>query len=231
MNKQGPGKIEWTDYTWSPVTGCRFGCEYGPRGCYANQIAQRIYPEKFEPTYRPERLKDKDLGRVPDGNMIFVCDMGDLFGDWVPDKWINEILKVTRSYPQYIYQFLTKNPERYLHWFDEFPPNSWLGTTIDYEKHYLKRSEPFWQLDNNSKFIKFVSFEPILSSMPLDSAFDWVIIGERTGNWASNEELRLAEVWTCQILEQTRVLNIPVFVKNRLYEKFPIREFPKLKGD
>ncbi len=35
MNKS---KIEWTDFTWNPVTGCLHGCQY----CYAAKQAQRF---------------------------------------------------------------------------------------------------------------------------------------------------------------------------------------------
>lgn len=223
MNRQNPG-IEWTDFTYNPVTGCRFGCKYGPRGCYANEIAQRIYPEKFEPTFRPERLHDKDLGRIPEGSKIFVCDMGDLFGSWIPDEWIKAVLEVVKAYPQYIYQFLTKNPTRYLDWINDFTPNCWLGTTIDHEDYYLERSKPFWRLPEN--IIGYVSFEPMLSSMPIDSAFKWIIIGERTGKWANKDELSKVARWASDIPKQAKELNIPIFFKNKLKEIYPYQEFP-----
>jgi len=151
--------------------------------------------------------------------------MGDLFGQWVPDEWISDVIWHCYMANWHTYQFLTKNPFRYLDY--QFRNSHWLGTTIDHEDNYFYRSEPFWDrsLRNN---IKFVSFEPLLSPMPLDSVFDWVIIGEET-NAPYNPEV---EVWAKAIIDQARELGTPVFVKNRLYEKFPIHEFPKLKvGD
>ena len=38
------------------------------------------------------------------------------------------------------------------------------------------------------------------------------------------------EVWAKDLIDQARELGIPVFVKNRLKEKFPIQEFPKGEG-
>jgi protein gp37 len=215
MNRQGTGKIEWTDYTWSPVTGCRHGCEY----CYANRIAQRIYPEKFEPSMRGYRLSEPQ--RVKQPSKIFVCDMGDLFGEWVPDGWIAEVIAASLKAPQHTYQFLTKNPKRYGSISELFPRGAWVGTTIEHEGFYKERSEPFWNL-TDPDIRRFVSMEPLLGPTPIDSAFDWVIIGERSDTPYNPE----VEVWAKDIIDQARELDIPIFVKNRLKKKFPIQEFP-----
>jgi len=226
MNRQGPGKIGWADYTWSPVTGCKHACQYGPRKkCYADLIAQRIYKEKFEPTFRPERLGEPVKLKVP--SKIFVCDMGDLFGEWVPDVWILKVLRACYDAPQHIYQFLTKNPERYLT-LDEFlPNNSWIGTTIEKEEFYKSRSAPFWKVRDD--LVRFVSMEPLLGPMPVDDAFDWIIIGELTGKAMTQDEVHQVRVWAQEIIDQAGELKIPVFVKNALGAIFPQREFPKVK--
>lgn len=103
-------KIEWCDSTWNPVTGCLHGCEY----CYARGIAKRFgfgayepdinkrvlleppvsagkkvpYPFNFEPTFHKYRLDEYSIKK---GRTIFVCSMADLFGEWVPDEWIEEV--------------------------------------------------------------------------------------------------------------------------------------------
>lgn len=218
MNRQGPGKIEWTDYTWSPVTGCKHGCEY----CYANRIAQRIYPEKFEPTFRPNRLGEP--AKAPKGSKIFVCDMGDLFGDWVPRAWTECVIGATQEYPDLEFQFLTKNPEGYIGY--AFEDNAWLGTTWDGLSRNAKNIAVLVdEVDTPCKNIKYASFEPLLG--PYDhslSGLDWIIIGERSDTPYDPQ----VEIWAKDLIDQARELDIPVFVKNRLKEKFPIQEFPKV---
>ncbi len=82
MNKTN---IEWCDYTWSPVTGCLHGCSY----CYARKLAKtRLrgrcgYPQDnpFTPTFHPNRFDEPLSVKKP--SRIFVCSMGDLFGEWM----------------------------------------------------------------------------------------------------------------------------------------------------
>ena len=127
-------KIDWVDATWNPVTGCLHGCEY----CYARRIAERFgthkkyerpydpvldvpirrvrtkpepYPYGFQPTFHKYRLDEPARWTKP--RNIFVCSMADLFGDWVPDEWIDDVIKATQRALQHRYLFLTKNPERY----------------------------------------------------------------------------------------------------------------------
>lgn len=221
MNKQGAGKIGWTDYTWSPVTGCKHGCSY----CYANRIGQRIYPEKFEPIFRPERLKDKDLGKVKPGSKIFTCDMSDLFGSWVPKEWVEQILSVVKSHPDLTFQFLTKNPRRYEEF--AFPSNCWLGTTWDGLP--LTQANIDWLSDVETDCIKYVSFEPLLgpgpSDLPVDQ-IDWIIVGELTGAPMTQEKVHEVSGWAHDLIDLADEYSIPVFVKNALAAIYPQREFP-----
>jgi len=106
-------KIEWTDYTWNPVTGCKHGCPY----CYGRKIAKRfkkLFPNGYEPTFHPERLKEPYNSvpksfksrnpNLPEGSaMIFTVSMGDLFGNWVPAEWIEAVIKVAEDNPQHIF--------------------------------------------------------------------------------------------------------------------------------
>ena len=227
MNPQGKGKIEWTDFTLSIVTGCKHACQYGPhKKCYADLIAQRIYKEKFVPTFRPERLKDKDLGKVKAGSKIFLSDMGDLFGDWVPDAWIEAHQWLVEKYPQYIFQFLTKNPKRYVEF--SFPENCWLGTTWDGLPFTHSNIDILCDSVPNTN-VTFVSFEPLLApypgELPVD-AIDWIIIGELTGN-PTHESHKYVKYWAEALIKQAQVLDIPVFVKNQLGATYPQREFPR----
>lgn len=219
-------KIEWCDYTWNPIKGiCQMGCSY----CYAKKIYQRF---KWDPT---PRLDEKELTTfwnkpIPIGSKIFVCSTHELFGEWVTEKWIESILIVIAKWQIYIFQILTKNPFRAR--FFNFPKNVWLGTTITGKFDY---SRLYWLLKSNAK-IKFVSFEPLLSSICLsgDHLFpkelkqvDWIVIGGLTGSRKMNCETHPEmKEWIDEIVAFAREHNIPVFIKDNAKYPEVIREFP-----
>ena len=161
-------KIEWTDYTWNPVTGCKHGCYY----CYAKRISMR-FRGHFEPTIHRERLMQPYKLKKP--SKIFVCSMADLFGDWVPREWIETIIGTINLSPQHTFQFLTKNPKRYKEF--TYPENVWLGVTVDHPS-----SQRIDLLKRVWAPVRFISFEPILGDMSkLDlSLIDLCIIGRDT---------------------------------------------------
>lgn len=107
-------KIEWTDATWNPVTGCTkvsAGCDH----CYAETIATRFagskaYPHGFDVTLRPERLPLPLKWQRP--RRIFVNSMSDLFHSSVPDEYIARVFAVMAATPRHTYQILTKRHGR-----------------------------------------------------------------------------------------------------------------------
>ena len=156
--------------TWNPVTGCRHNCVY----CWARRLAEeklkymsRKYARGFEPTLHPWELD----ARFGPGEFVFVCDMGDLFGWWVPAEWIRAVLHVVERYPRTTFLFLTKNPKRYLQF--DFPGNCILGATIETDDDELYRSygisgapPPGERIDamiNLRHRRKLVSVEPVLA--------------------------------------------------------------------
>ena len=203
-------KIEWTDYVWNPVTGCMHGCPY----CYARKMANRLkgrygYPEvePFKPTFHEERFKDFHWYRNQyNGKKIFVSSMGDLFGNWVPDEWINAVIRIAGEHPFVTFIFLTKNPKRYNSFM--FPKNIWLGysTTgsLYHEWSYMHK--------NN---IKFVSIEPMMGEM-VNTAYlhdtNWVIIGAETGN--RKGKVKIENQWLYDALIILDKQKIPVFIKD-----------------
>jgi len=155
----------------NPIKGlCKGGCWY----CYARRMYQRFkWPQ--EVTYRPEEL-DK-IAQIKEPSRIFVCSTHDLFGEWIPDKWIFNIITKLQNYPQHTFLLLTKNPKRYLDF--TFRDNFWLGTTVD-TKDNIERINYLRKLKNNN--IKFISFEPLLTeilNLNLEN-IDWIIIGGLT---------------------------------------------------
>ncbi len=91
MNKT---KINWPDldYTWNSVVGCRRNCYY----CYARELNNRFkFIKKWnKPQFFEERLEQP--GKVKKPSVIFVGSMCDLFGEWVPDEWIDKIIEVCK---------------------------------------------------------------------------------------------------------------------------------------
>jgi protein gp37 len=179
------------------------------------------YPKEnpFEPTFHPDRLIEPYRCKKP--AKIFTCCMGDVFGDWVSDEWIYPILKVIADNPQHIFQILSKNAKKLVRY--HFPPNVWLGISIDSQSavNGLK-----YLLESDAK-MKFVSLEPLLEPVDIDlSGLQWIIIGGTTGR----KRLIPDESWVKPIIAQARKLHIPIFLKDNLFWKETIREFPGVRA-
>jgi protein gp37 len=218
MNKT---KIEWTDASWNPVTGCLHGCRY----CYARKIATRFagkaaFPDGFKPTLHPERLSQPIKERKP--KKIFVCSMADLFGEWVPVNWIDEVIDVVRRCPQHTFQFLTKNPAR----LDavDWPVNCWVGVTA--ETQDLAESRVDALLRCNAR-VKFLSAEPIQERIESEllSRLDWLIVGWVSG---AKESKRPDYEKIESILYAARKYDKPVFEKPNTLRPGP-KEFPNFE--
>lgn len=185
------------------------------------------YPYGFCPTfhrYKLDEYKNKKRGRN-----IFVCSMADLFGEWVPDEWIEDVFEACKAAPQHNYLFLTKNPARYIElendrkmpWSDNF----WFGTSV------TRQSDNYtWFKDK--KFHWFLSIEPLLEDLknmdvqnPLP---EWIIIGAETGR--RKDRVIPKREWIENIVDQCREYGIPVFMKESLTDIWGeqlIHEFPE----
>ena len=109
---EGTRMFHMVTKTWNPVTGCRHGCVY----CWARRLVEtrlkkvsRKYRRGFEPALHEGELNPF----FRPGELVFTVDMGDLFGDWVPEEWIYRVLEVVGRFPRTTFLFLTKNPRRY----------------------------------------------------------------------------------------------------------------------
>lgn len=229
-------KIDWCDSSWNPITGCLHGCPY----CYAAGMARRFggkiitghdhlyildapirredgtinpYPYRFDPTYHKYRLKIPQDWKKP--QTIFVCSMADMFGEWVPDEWIEQIFTACLAAPQHRYLFLTKNGKRYIELAKKgiMPDaeNFWYGCSV------TRPDEPFFFSD---RYKTFASIEPILE--PFDwvpglnhiELPDWIITGAETGN--RKDKARPEKDWLDGIVNGCAEHHIPLFMKESL---------------
>lgn len=212
-------KIQWTDWTWNPITGCLRRCHY----CYARRMSYRLrgrfgYPDDdpFRPTLHPDKL-DEPLGQKKPAK-IFTVSMGDLFGDGVQIGWVQQVFDTVKSASWHTFQILTKCSERLPHW--NFPSNCWVGITIDRQSRI--EGLPLL-LETNAK-VKFVSFEPLLGSIQADlSGLDWIIIGAQTGPRAIKPKFK----WVEDIVNSADDKSIPVFILSNLDYSDIRQEFPR----
>lgn len=214
-------KIEWTEYSWNPITGCKHGCWY----CYAKKLAQRfkkVFPYGFEPHFYPERLKEPWDVEKP--SKIFVCSIADLFAPWTPEDWRHQVLRSIYDCPvEHTFQLLTKNPERIRYSFKNYPNPVWVGATVTgrFDQHFIE------EIKKVKADVRFISFEPLLTSIDFCKHcledIDWVIVGKLTGS----RKVKLKWDWVADIYREAVKHNIPLFMKDNLECPKPIQEFPR----
>ncbi len=219
MNKT---KIEYVTHSWNPVIGCRHGCDY----CYARRIAQRFgksgFVRDFEPTLVFTRIDDPRRLKTRPAR-VFVCDMGDLFGAWVPKDWIEMVLKVIRETPNITYLTLTKNPSRYSE-FAPLPDNCWAGATVT--DGSAKRI-----FNQKVAKVQWLSVEPMLGPIRLlwpEGQINWIVVGAMSGPGAKQNKPDRNMV--TGLAAQCEWGLIPLFMKDSIapyWEGELIREYPK----
>lgn len=208
-------KIEWTEQTWNPVTGCTKvspGCKH----CYAEVMAKRLqamnapgYENGFDTiTLLPERLSQPLQRKKP--TVYFVNSMSDLFHEAVPYEFVDRVFKTIHDTPHHQYQILTKRAERMKEYFDtrQVPVNAWLGVSVEDRKYGVPRIR-FLQ-DIKAK-IRFLSVEPLLENIgeiSLDG-IAWVIVGGESGSKAR----LMKEGWVLPLRDQCREKKIDFFFK------------------
>ena len=176
------------------------------------------YPYGFQPTFHRYKLDEPQHWKKP--RTIFVCSMGDMFGNWVPDEWIEAVINACLAAPQHRYLFFTKNPARYMHLIangiiPENQPNFWFGSTAT-----IPEMEFFWCDEVNT----FVSIEPILAPFEdlTDEGIDpasktnWIIVGSETGN--RKNKVIPQKSWIDEIVSAAKKAGTPVFMKESLRE-------------
>ncbi len=182
-------KIEWTDATWNPVTGCTKvgpGCD----NCYAERFANRWrgipghpYEQGFDLRLWPERLQQPLRWKKP--RMIFVNSMSDLFHKNVPIEFIDSVFATMETANWHVFQVLTKRStlmRRYLHTRYSkvtVPPHIWTGVSVENKEHVSR----IQHLKDINSPARFVSFEPLLGDLgDMDlNGIAWAIVGGESG--------------------------------------------------
>lgn len=205
--------IEWTEYTWNPVTGCT-KISPGCLNCYAERMAKRLqamgqpnYREGFKVAMHENALRAPFGWRRP--SMVFVNSMSDLFHKEVPVSFIQKAFEVMRSLPQHQFQILTKRAERLAELSRLLPwaENIWMGVSVE-NRDYIQRIDILRQTE---ACVKFLSIEPLLGPISgLDLAgIDWVIVGGESGPGARP----MKKEWVMDIRDQCLDAGVAFFFK------------------
>ena len=206
-------KIEWTETTWNPVTGCT-KVSHGCKRCYAERMSSRLqamgmakYRNGFAVTVHPAILDQPLRWRKP--RLVFVNSMSDLFHKNVPTEFVESVFDVMNEASRHTFQVLTKRPgrvlklNRRLNW----TPNIWMGVSVESER-WLDRVDHLRATDAQTKFL---SLEPLLGSLSsLDvNGIDWVITGGESGPGARPME----GDWVREIRDICVQHEVPFFFK------------------
>lgn len=225
-------KIEWTEKTWNPTTGCTkvsAGCKH----CYAEVMHKRLnamgatgYEKPFSDVVCHNDRLDIPLKRKKP-TTYFVNSMSDLFHPDVPFDFIDKVFEAIDENSRHLYQILTKNVER----FDEyirrtFSPNKnatdfskvlFFGVSIEnkealFRAKKLQELKIFYTVKNDiSLFTSFLSIEPLLEDLGDINltGIDWVIVGGESGNNARP----MKKHWVLNIKRQCKEQGVPFFFK------------------
>jgi len=206
-------KIEWTDATWNPVTGCS-KISPGCKNCYAERLALRLramgsrsYVNGFKITCHENLIDAPATWKT--SRMIFVNSMSDLFHEDIPFEFIERVFQTMQKSPQHRFQVLTKRSARLLQLSRDlpWPANVWMGVSVE-NADYLYRIE---HLRQTGAKCKFLSCEPLLgplANMKLDH-IDWVIVGGESGPKARP----MSRLWVTEIRDQCLKGSVPFFFK------------------
>jgi protein gp37 len=206
-------KIEWTEMTWNPVTGCT-KVSAGCKNCYAERMAVRLhamenkrYKNGFEVTLH-EDLLEAPL-KWKRSRLVFVNSMSDLFHEKVPLEFIQKAYSVMERCPQHTFQILTKRSQRLKEVSDILPwsENIWMGVSVE-DNSVLGRITDLQEVPAR---IRFLSCEPLIG--PIDNlplkGIHWVIVGGESGPGARS----MHPEWVDLIYNQCRFNGVAFFFK------------------
>jgi len=206
-------RIEWTENTWNPVTGCSktsAGCKH----CYAERMATRLkamgverYRNGFNLTLHEDLVELPLSWKQP--RVVFVNSMSDLFHQNVPLAFIKRVFDTMHKCPHHTFQVLTKRSNRLKQVSGDliWSHNVWMGVSVEDDQQYQRICD----LKACDARVKFLSCEPLigrLRNLPLNG-IDWVIVGGESGPGARpmNPE------WVTEIRDRCQEAGVPYFFK------------------
>lgn len=266
--------IGWTDYSVNPLKyrdtngRVRWACakvSAGCTNCYSEALAKRWSRgadynagevAKLTPYLDEKELHQMRTSKKLAGTRVFVGDMTDVFGEWVPDELLDRLFTTFAERPDVTWQVLTKRAERMRAFLSDggrcpakWPlPNVWLGVSCEDQ---TRADERIPHLLNTPASVRFISAEPLIGAIDLHGAryeiapgrkhgavspwkpsLDWVIVGGESG--PRFRDCRVG--WIEVIVRDTQHHNVPVFVKQdahrlpgqpgRIPAEYFVQQFP-----
>lgn len=221
-------KIEWTEKTWNPITGCTKVSD-GCKNCYAETIAKRFWGGRgfTDIQFHEDRLNEPLRRKKP--TMYFVNSMGDMFHEKINRKDIIKIIEVMERAKQHTFQVLTKRADMMLSILNDYNKpllNVWFGISVENQAMADKRRKSF---EETKSLCKFVSYEPALTEVKWDGYefIDWIIAGGESGAKKRPNKLE----WFRNTRDWANKNNIAFFMKQidkvqSIPEDLFIREMP-----
>jgi protein gp37 len=206
-------KIEWTELTWNPTTGCdkvSQGCKF----CYAEVMARRLkameqekYKNGFKLTLHEDALRIPYTWKQP--KIVFVNSMSDLFHKDIPFEFLQRVFEVMNDNPQHVFQVLTKRGNILFNYHKElkWTHNIWMGVSVENENE-LERID---LLRKTRAKVKFLSLEPLIGPLPnlKLKKINWVIVGGESGR----RPRPMKAEWVYEIHDKCLKENVPFFFK------------------
>jgi protein gp37 len=246
--------IAWTAFSSNPIryrdreTGATvWACVHKSAGCfncYAERMALKWSRGRTFTRPNMDRLEtfvaDHELRRLAtatglSGQRVFVGDMTDIFGSWVPDDFLDRLFAVLAARSDVTFQILTKRPEQMLHYLRSRSwslDHCWLGTSVENQPVAATRLGLLTQCPAG---LRFVSAEPLIGPLDLSPWLDelgWVVAGGESGPNFRPMNLE----WLADLVDQCQATSTPIFVKQdarynpgqrgRIPDELWLQEFP-----
>lgn len=233
-------KIEWCDHTFNPWWGC-VKVSPGCKNCYAAKGRGAPYwgmdaPRRFmkDSTWENPVKWNEKAEKLGIRHKVFCGSMCDVFEDRRDlDAPRRRLIQLITDTPNLDWLLLTKRPENVV--WPIISDNVWLGTSVENQEMADLRIPELLKIPAK---VRFLSCEPLLGEIDLQSylhwGISWCIIGAESGH----RRRPMKEEWVLRMVDDCKKANVPVFYKQKfegsrkiscppINEK-PLIEFPQI---